>query len=901
MHNCGAMLKFYSGNRRATLLLFFIVLICYPAIYFAPAVPVIADEGVQLQFRVMGPAEEATFAETGEYQLIWSGEIIVPAASNITTTSGNTWHFFVDNVGGNDRYIAECVAGSKTGERHDRGAADGLKGATSVLAALEEASQQGAFSCVINDNYFPGMGIYVGSIGGHTNSGAVGWSYRVWNPDDVYAPNLSSDMFLLGYNSTPLSLPHEQVLWFWGASGSCYPLRVTLSESTVQIGEAFTATVEYYQEYGWSGTGDWKLLPEAIIEVDGESFTTDDNGEVGIYLEKEGSYNITASKLRDGASYYVPSDDSLQVHVSGGTTFNRWTQTRSEDFNEGELAQVSISGDTGDVRLDRGGTISNNYILDGAVDTLGGEHFYNEFRIINGSTLNVIPGEVLRVHANYIEVESGSTINADGAGYSGGAGSNGTGNDGFGVGGGSGAVNWSNYGGGGGGAGYGAYGGNGSYGTSVNATGGAGGYSYGKICTTGDDSFYVGSGGGGGAGDGGSYAGGAGGNGGGAIALESMSMTGETSIVIEGTISVKGIDGSSGSANGCGGGGGGSGGTILIKGKNVDIANGKLSVAAGDGGDNGGAGGGGGGGGGSGGHIKVFFENCNDSENHDTDRGYGGNGDPNRGYDGRGDGSGSEKGRWYDYLDKGETYSPVLPYYESGTFVSSAYDVGYAANFTAIQWGATLFSGTGIKFQIASNSNNATWEFLGPDGTAGSFYENSNTGIWSGHDGNRYIKYKAFLNTSQQGKTPVMNKVSIGYDSAPEIISFSVIDHGIAGINFGDLVKGSTNNPEIAQNSSQGAVTLVVAAETNVDCNIQIKASGNFSDGTGNIIPLGNASWSDSNQPGSASNMTVDYATVSTSIAELEKSVDIWHWVSIPVGQEPAMYETEYYYHAVKQ
>ncbi len=892
------MLKSLSGNLKTALLFSCISLICLPVVYLAPRAPVVAGEGVQVQFRVVGPADEATFTETGEYQLIWSGDITVPMASNVTTIAGNTWHLFVDNEGGDDRYIAECVAGSSIGKRYDRGPADGLTGATSVLAALVEASQQGSFSCGVNDNWFPGMGLYVGSIGGYTNSGAVGWSYRVWNPDDVYASNYAADMFLLGYNSTPLSLPHEQVLWFWGATGSCHPLRITLSNTTVQAGEEFTATVEYYQEYGWSGTGDWNLLPGAIIEVAGESFTTGDNGEVNIYLEEEGSYSITASKRRDGASYYVPSDDSLQVHVSGGTADNRWTDTSSADFSGGEQTRVSVAGDTGDVRLDRGGTISNNYTLYAAVDTLGGEYFYNEFRIINGSTLNVAPGEELRVHANYIEVDSASMIDADGAGYSGGAGSNGTGNDGFGVGGGSGAVNWNNCGGGGGGAGYCKYGGAGSYGTTENATGGAGGYSYGEASITGSDSFYIGSGGGAGAGDGAGNNGGAGGNGGGAIALESMSLTGETSIVIDGTITANGMDGDNGSYAGCGGGGGGSGGTILIKGKKLQIASGVLSVAAGDGGDKGG--GGGGGGGGTGGYIKVFFEICGESQNHDTGRGYGGDGDPNDGSDGL-DGAGSEKKWWYDYLEKGETYSPVLPYYESGTFVSPAYDLGYAANFNAIQWSTTLFSGTGIKFQIAANSNNATWDFLGPDGTTGTYYQNSSTDIWSGHDGNRFVRYKAFLDTTQQGKTPLLNKVSIGYAAAPEIISFSVIDHPDAGINFGDLVKGSTYNPERAQNSSQGAVTLVVAAETNVDCNIQIKASGDFSDGTGNFIPLCNASWGVSNQTGSASNMTVDYVTVATSAAGLEESVDIWHWVGIPAGQEAAIYETDFYYHAVKQ
>ena len=130
------MLKFCPGNRRVALLVFCMVLICYPVIYFAPGVTVMADEDVQLRFRVMGPADKATFAETGEYQLIWSGDITVPADSNVSATSGNTWHLFVEEVGGNDRYIAECIAGSKTGERYDRAAADQSKGATSVLAAL---------------------------------------------------------------------------------------------------------------------------------------------------------------------------------------------------------------------------------------------------------------------------------------------------------------------------------------------------------------------------------------------------------------------------------------------------------------------------------------------------------------------------------------------------------------------------------------------------------------------------------------------------------------------------------------------------------------------------------------------------------------------------------------------
>jgi len=559
------------------------ILACALIIPALPAAPSSAGNSVVVYFRVESPADAATFASTGEYQLIWAGDVTVPADVYITTIAGNTWHLYVN---GSDRYIAECTAGSRQGESHDRGAANQTIGATSALAALEQASQQGSFAYEVSDNWFPGMGFFISSIGGHTGSGAVGWSYRVWNPDDAYMPDFATDMFLLGYSSMPLSLPHEQVLFYWGGSG-CYPLKATSDKATVGVGEEFTATVRHYHDQGWTGIGDWEPIAEATIEVGGETFTTDSNGQVKIYLESGGNYELTARKGFDGSNFYVPTDDRTMVGVSGGDTSSWWTQTSQGDFATGAPYQVDASVSPGDVRLERGGMVTEDFILDGGTATLGGEHFYNQFKIINGATLNVPQGEILRVHANYIEVDATSTINADGRGYAGGTGTTGHGNDSFGMGAGAGGVHSDVYGGGGGGAGHNKEGGAGSYGTIMEAEAGAGGYKYGDICRTGDDTFYLGSGGGGGAGNG-TVAGGTGGNGGGAVVLEGMSTEISTTVVINGSITANGEDGSNGAGVGCGGGGGSSGGTILIKGKNISIANGALSVEAGDGGDMGG-------------------------------------------------------------------------------------------------------------------------------------------------------------------------------------------------------------------------------------------------------------------------------------------------------------------------
>jgi hypothetical protein len=459
-------------------------------------------------------------------------------------------------------------------------------------------------------------------------------------------------------------------------------------------------------------------------------------------------------------------------------------------------------------------------------------------------------------------------------------------------------INSGVYGGGGGGGGHTKDGGAGSYGTVTEAEGGAGGYEYGEIGRYGDDTFYLGSGGGGGAGNG-TDSGGDGGNGGGCVILECMYTGDDTNVLISGNITANGEDGSNGDSTGCGGGGGGSGGTILVKGKNIHIESGVFSVAAGDGGDKGGTGGGGGGGG-TGGHIKVFFEGCDSSTGHSTTRGNGGDGDPDDGTRGQA-GSGSRITYWYNYTtqDPPETYSPILPYHDSGTLVSAAYATGYEADFGKIRWCATTLSGTTVKFQLATNNDNSTWNFKGPDGTASTYYETSGTDIHSGHDGDRYIKYKVYLTSTQPGNTSTLSKVGITFtEMAEEVISFTVTDYSTDGIRFGLVNPGIDNQPADGQ-PGQGTVVLTVSSETNVDVDIQIKGS----DFTGpSTIVIGNVKYDDDHDPSGSIIMTDNYVTWYTVLQPLtgDDVTQGYHWISIPDGQLAGDYTSTFYYQAVK-
>lgn len=103
-------------------------------------------------------------------------------------------------------------------------------------------------------------------------------------------------------------------------------------------------------------------------------------------------------------------------------------------------------------------------------------------------------------------------------------------------------------------------------------------------------------------------------------------------------------------------------------------------------------------------------------------------------------------------------------HYPSGTLTSSTHDAGYTADFDTISWTAATPGSTSIKFQIATNNDSSTWNFKGPNGSSGSYYTTSGATIWSGHNGDRYIKYKAYFTG---GSTPTLHDVSITYQQQP--------------------------------------------------------------------------------------------------------------------------------------
>lgn len=97
--------------------------------------------------------------------------------------------------------------------------------------------------------------------------------------------------------------------------------------------------------------------------------------------------------------------------------------------------------------------------------------------------------------------------------------------------------------------------------------------------------------------------------------------------------------------------------------------------------------------------------------------------------------------------------------------ISQTLDFGTSATqFKGFSWTGDKPANTSIRFQIAGNNDNLTWNFVGPDGTSNSYFEASSFSLGQ-FNGNRFLRYKVYLKTDDQNVTPVLEEAKIVYSS----------------------------------------------------------------------------------------------------------------------------------------
>ncbi|MFA6253963.1 MAG: carboxypeptidase regulatory-like domain-containing protein [Candidatus Paceibacterota bacterium] len=112
------------------------------------------------------------------------------------------------------------------------------------------------------------------------------------------------------------------------------------------------------------------------------------------------------------------------------------------------------------------------------------------------------------------------------------------------------------------------------------------------------------------------------------------------------------------------------------------------------------------------------------------------------------------------------TYPP------EGVVISRVFDTGSASStYYLLSWQpgsqATSTGDESVKFQLATGDESATttWDFIGPDGTAGTYYTVSGTTVSEQENYHRYLRYKMFLSTADANYTPEISDVAITYGS----------------------------------------------------------------------------------------------------------------------------------------
>ena len=109
----------------------------------------------------------------------------------------------------------------------------------------------------------------------------------------------------------------------------------------------------------------------------------------------------------------------------------------------------------------------------------------------------------------------------------------------------------------------------------------------------------------------------------------------------------------------------------------------------------------------------------------------------------------------------------IETYASSGTLTSSTYDTGSPSTFFGLTWEPesqpSASGAEAVRFQIATNDDNTTWDFVGPDGTASTYFTTSGDALPGAIQTKRFVRYKVYLQTDDQKLTPGITDVRVGF------------------------------------------------------------------------------------------------------------------------------------------
>ena len=101
----------------------------------------------------------------------------------------------------------------------------------------------------------------------------------------------------------------------------------------------------------------------------------------------------------------------------------------------------------------------------------------------------------------------------------------------------------------------------------------------------------------------------------------------------------------------------------------------------------------------------------------------------------------------------------------AATYTTPALDAGasWPVQWGSLQWTARTPLGTSVRFQVATNRGGSIWNFVGPDGTTSSYFEDSGRTFFEYQSGSR-IRVRAFLSTDDEKLyLPLLKSLTVSY------------------------------------------------------------------------------------------------------------------------------------------
>jgi len=99
---------------------------------------------------------------------------------------------------------------------------------------------------------------------------------------------------------------------------------------------------------------------------------------------------------------------------------------------------------------------------------------------------------------------------------------------------------------------------------------------------------------------------------------------------------------------------------------------------------------------------------------------------------------------------------------ETGTYISDTFISGNQVSFNRISWTEFGTLGTTIKFQLAINNDNLTWNFVGPDGTNSTYYTGGQGTVPITYILGQYLRFQIYF-TGSTGQVPGVTEVTVNY------------------------------------------------------------------------------------------------------------------------------------------